>query len=300
MFHNENMRFINNIVINNIKDLLNISNKKQSDLARFLDLPRQSVSRILNNERDITLDELDKIAKYFNIEIKTLYENKGVKLSKKQILYHGSSIKKFVPTYGQGDDRHDYGRGFYLSLDPELAKEWAVCNGDENGYLHKYELDTSNLSVLYLNETYGVLEWLATLVKHRSADSTKKYKINEEKLVKKYLPHNIEKYDVIVGYRADDSYFSFAKNAIKNNIDISLLKKVMKTGDLGYQVFLQSKKAFKQIKEVDNKKGYFEEVDHDEYFIKYEERDHLARERVAKLMDSDENTLQDTIERYLD
>ena len=114
------------------------------------------------------------------------------------------------------------------------------------------------------------------------------------------MPKNIDKYDVIVGYRADDSYFSYAKNAIKNNIDISLLEKIMKTGKLGYQVFLQSKKAFDQIKEVDNTKGYYETVDFDEYFTKYEERDHSARESVADLMDSDENTLEDTIEKYLD
>lgn len=294
------MKNNSNIIIENIKTYLRINNKNQSELAEYLKMPRQSVSRILNNKRDITVQELGKIAYFLNVSANDLYKEKTIKLDKIQVLYHGSYYPKFTPVFGLGDDRHDYGKGFYLSIDPQLAKEWAVCNSEDNGYLHKYELNTSGLSILYLNEKYGGLSWLAVLASHRQADNTKRYKVNSEKLIKKYLPKEIEKYDVIVGYRADDSYFSFAKNAIKNNIDISLLERIMKTGDLGYQVFLQSKKAFSQLKEIKNINGYFEEVDIDEYLLKYEERDHQAREAVSMLMDSDENTLQDTIERYLD
>ena len=294
------MKNNSNIIIENIKTYLRINNKNQSELAEYLKMPRQSVSRILNNKRDITVQELGKIAYFLNVSANDLYKEKIIKLDKIQVLYHGSYYPKFTPVFGLGDDRHDYGKGFYLSIDPQLAKEWAVCNSEDNGYLHKYELNTSGLSILYLNEKHSVLSWLAVLASHRQADNTKRYKVNSEKLIKKYLPKGIEKYDVIVGYRADDSYFSFAKNAIKNNIDISLLERIMKTGDLGYQVFLQSKKAFFQLKEIKNINGYFEEVDIDEYLLKYEERDHQAREAVSMLMDSDENTLQDTIERYLD
>lgn len=42
------------------------------------------------------------------------------------ILFHGTPNKIVVPAFGLGDDKHDYGRGFYLTEDPELAKEWAV------------------------------------------------------------------------------------------------------------------------------------------------------------------------------
>ena len=294
------MKEINNILIKNIKKYLEINRKNQSDLARFLNVPRQIVSRIINGERDITANDLDKIAKYLHVEVDDLYKNNTIKLEKIQILYHGSPEKRFIPTYGLGDTRHDYGQGFYLSFDIELAKEWAVCKSSENGYLHQYELNTNGLTILYLNEKYGVLSWLAVLALHRQADSSKKYLVNAEKLIKKYLPKDIDKYDVIVGYRADDSYFSFAKNAIRGDIDISLLEQIMRKRDLGYQVFLQSKKAFKQIKEIEYKNGYWEEVDRDEYFVKYDERDHQAREDEAALMNSDRNTLKDTIEKYLD
>ena len=67
----------------------------------------------------------------------------------KIILYHGTSDKEIKPTYGLGNDKHDYGRGFYLTDDYKLAKEWAVCRPDErSGWIHKYELDTDGLKIL--------------------------------------------------------------------------------------------------------------------------------------------------------
>ena len=48
-----------------------------------------------------------------------------------------AAAESVTPTYGLGDDRHDYGRGLYLSDDLSLAKEWAVCRPTEqNGWVH--------------------------------------------------------------------------------------------------------------------------------------------------------------------
>lgn len=215
-------------------------------------------------------------------------------------IYHGSPNKICVPQYGLGEDKHDYGRGFYTTLDYELACEWAICLGEENGYVHKYLLDTVGLDILNINEKYGVLTWLATLAKHRSAATSKKYKLNEQKLIDKYYDPEIEKYDVIIGYRADDSFFSFAKQAIRGDVDISLLDEIMQQGNLGYQIFIQSPKAFEHIKEIDmNSEGYYAEVDYQKYSELYNSRDTKARDYVANIIESDRNTLNDTIEKYL-
>ena len=65
------------------------------------------------------------------------------------ILYHGSPNKEIIPTYGLGNDRHDYGKGFYLTESPALASEWSVCNPiEKNGWVHKFMLDTSELNIL--------------------------------------------------------------------------------------------------------------------------------------------------------
>ena len=88
---------------------------------------------------------------------------------KKIILYHGSPNENVVPIFGKGDDRHDYGKGFYLTENIQLAKEWAVCRpNDNNGWVHKYELDTTDLKILDFQEK-NILAWLAELMKHRDA-----------------------------------------------------------------------------------------------------------------------------------
>lgn len=86
----------------------------------------------------------------------------------KIILYHGTPDKIVVPKFGGGDDKHDYGRGFYLTENIELAKEWAVCRpNDTNGWVHKYELETAGLKILDFQQ-HSVLAWLAELMKHRT------------------------------------------------------------------------------------------------------------------------------------
>lgn len=48
----------------------------------------------------------------------------------KIVLYHGTADKAIIPTYGLGNDKHDYGRGFYLTESIELAKEFVQDNID--------------------------------------------------------------------------------------------------------------------------------------------------------------------------
>ena len=40
----------------------------------------------------------------------------------KIILYHGSPNQLVNPVFGGGDDKYDYGRGFYFTENVELAK----------------------------------------------------------------------------------------------------------------------------------------------------------------------------------
>lgn len=104
----------------------------------------------------------------------------------KIILYHGSPEKKFTPEYGKGNDKHDYGRGFYLTDNKELAQEWAVCIPDTiSGWVHKCELDCTELKILDFEEK-GILVWLAELMKHRDADESRRYRVLSKKFIEKY------------------------------------------------------------------------------------------------------------------
>ena len=193
------------------------------------------------------------------------------------ILYHGSEKIIEKPIYGKGNLRNDYGRGFYCTENEELAKEWA-CSNNKNGFSNKYELDLEDLNILYLNsEEYNILNWLAILTKNRTywENST------SSEAAKKYLAENfmidITGYDVIIGYRADDSYFSFAIDFVSGTISYRQLTEAMKLEELGEQVVLISKKAFENISYISNSPA-----DARIYYTKKKDRDRQARKKYRE------------------
>lgn len=167
------------------------------------------------------------------------------------ILYHGSPEIVEVPEYGKGSETNDYGRGFYCTKSSELAKEWA-CPTVKDGFSNKYELDLSELKVLYLNkEGYNILNWIAILLQHRIFPKRSPIARQASKyLLEEFLP-DVSEYDVIWGYRADDSYFSYAKDFLNNTISVGQLAQAMKLGELGEQIVLMTPKAFEKIKFIE-------------------------------------------------
>ena len=203
----------------------------------------------------------------------------------KLILFHGTYNKKVVPTYGYGDDKLDYGRGFYLTNNSELAKEWAVCKPDAtNGWVHKYELDIDGLKILDFQKE-SVLAWLAELMKHRDASDTKRYRMLAKKFIDKY-GIDTSKYDVIKGWRANASYFYIAKEFVKDNIDVDILEELLSLGGLGIQYCLKSELAFSKLKEIENE---LFAVDYAEFNEKYNDRDIITRKKMKELVNSDAN-----------
>ena len=203
----------------------------------------------------------------------------------KIILYHGSPNKVVVPQFGFGEDKHDYGKGFYLTDKIELAKEWAVCRPDEtNGWVHKYELETDDLRILDFQK-HNILSWLAELMKHRDASDSKRYKVLSKKFIAEYGIDTRE-YDVIKGWRANASYFYIAKEFVRDNIDIEILEELLSLGGLGIQYCIKSELAYSKLTEVED--GLIS-VDYSEFNEKYNERDIIARKRMRELADSDAN-----------
>ncbi|MBP5463071.1 MAG: DUF3990 domain-containing protein [Lachnospiraceae bacterium] len=168
-------------------------------------------------------------------------------MERKMILYHGSQNIIRTPAYGQGNRYNDYGLGFYCTESPELAKEWA-CTETNSGYANAYDFDAEGLSILNLqNGEYNILNWLAILLEnrvfHTSAGIAEE---GREYLLSEFLP-KYRSFDVMIGYRADDSYFSFANAFLNNTLSLRQLEKAMTLGKLGEQVVLKSKKAFERI-----------------------------------------------------
>lgn len=201
------------------------------------------------------------------------------------ILFHGSPNKIVVPTYGMGEEKHDYGQGFYLTESIDLAKEWAVCRPNEAiGYVHQYELDMNSLQILDFQEK-GVLAWLAELIKHRDAADSKRYRMLAKKFIEKY---GIETsgYDVIKGWRANASYFYIAKEFVRDNIDMDILEELLSLGGLGIQYCMKSELAYSKLHEVPDS---LVTVDYTEFNEKYNQRDITARQKMRELVDSNAN-----------
>lgn len=164
------------------------------------------------------------------------------------IIYHGSSEIVEIPVYGKGSETNDYGRGFYCTEAVELAKEWA-CPTIKDGFANKYELDLEGLKVLYLNKDgYHILNWIAVLLNNRIFSKRSPIaKQASNYILEEFLP-DISEYDVIRGYRADDSYFSYAKDFLNNTISVGQLSQAMKLGNLGEQIVLMTPEAFSHIR----------------------------------------------------
>lgn len=201
------------------------------------------------------------------------------------ILFHGTPDKIVKPLFGLGDDKHDYGKGFYLTESIDLAKEWAVCRPNEiNGWVHKYILNTNDLKILDF-QNHSVLSWLAELMKHREASDSRRYRMLAEKFIKKY-GIDTSSYDVIKGWRANASYFYIAKEFVRDNIDIDILEDLLSLGGLGIQYCIKSEKAYLQLTEV---KDSLLSVEYTEFNNKYNHRDISARKNMKNLIDSEQN-----------
>ncbi len=213
----------------------------------------------------------------------------------KIILYHGTTDEVVTPFFGGGDDKHDYGRGFYLTENIDLAKEWAVCRpNDKNGWVHKYELDTDGLEILDFKEK-DVLSWLAELMKHRDAADSKRYRVLAAKFIEKY-GIDTASYDVIKGWRADASYFYIAKEFVRDNIDIEILEELLSLGGLGIQYCIKTELAYSKLHEI---KEAIIRVDYEEFNNKYNHRDIEARKNMRDLVDSDRNKVTNVFSTLL-
>lgn len=201
----------------------------------------------------------------------------------KRILYHGSPTIIQAPEFGKGKSYNDYGKGFYCTEHLELAKEWA-CTENTDGYANKYEIDTTELSVLDLSsKEYTILHWLALLVEYRKFRISTPVMKRGVAWLKEHFLIDLAPYDAVVGYRADDSYFSFARAFINNEISLKQLSYAMRLGKLGEQFVLKSPTAFEKIRFVS-----YEIADNTVYYAKRKVRDDEARAAFRAELEKDD------------
>lgn len=198
-------------------------------------------------------------------------------------LFHGSNQIIETPELSQGSIHNDYGQGFYCTRLEEMAKEWA-CKNQKDGFANRYELDLNGLRVLNLSDgNHTVLNWIAILLKNRTFHLRSPIAIDARKYLIEHFAVDTSEFDVVIGYRANDSYFRYAESFVENTLPLRSLNKALALGKLGLQTVLVSEKAFKQI-EFDDA----EPVDRTIYYPKFFKRDTKARQtytsEIAKSM----------------
>lgn len=187
-------------------------------------------------------------------------------------IYHGSDHIIEKPKFGYGKPYNDYGIGFYCTQNPNMAKEWGV-GIDHNGYANRYEIECDGLTILDLNAPgYTMLHWLTILLENREFDTSAPLAAEAKEYLMNTFHLDYKSADIIIGYRADDSYFSFASDFINGAISYRQLCNAMRLSKLGQQFVLKSKAAFEQLEFL----GY-ETADSKEWYKKKAFRDQTAR-----------------------
>ncbi len=186
------------------------------------------------------------------------------------ILYHGSEHIIEKPEYHGGRKNNDYGYGFYCTEYLDMAREWSVAP-DRTGIMNIYEFSMDDLSVLNLNE-YSILTWLSVLLQNRVFQLNTPLAREAYAYLTEEFDIDYGSYDVIIGYRADDSYFSFAQDFVNGTISVAQLRKAMQLGNMGNQIVLISRQSYDHIRYT----GY-EEVDSSIWYPKRKARDDKAR-----------------------
>ena len=201
-------------------------------------------------------------------------------------IYHGSKQIVEVPTFGLGRKNNDFGLGFYCTESLDLAKEWAVSSLSD-GFSNRYTLDTEYLNILNLNSTnYTILNWIAVLLEHRLFSIKTPIARRAKQYLIEHFGVNVNAFDLITGYRADDSYFDFAEAFLNNAITVEQLSRAMRLGKLGEQIVLKSQFAFSKI----TYEG-FEVARKDEFYVLRKARDDEANQTYLDIQEEESDGL---------
>lgn len=187
-------------------------------------------------------------------------------------LFHGSTQIIETPDLSLGKPYNDYGQGFYCTPEEEMAKEWA-CKMNKKGYVNHYSFDTEGMRVLDLTDgEHTVLNWIAVLLQYRTFRLSSPVAEGAREYLIEHFSVQTDAFDVVTGYRADDSYFQYAESFVENGLSLRGLGRALRLGKLGLQTVLVSPRAIDRLTFRDAVP-----VDEKEYYPKFLERDRRAR-----------------------
>ena len=167
-------------------------------------------------------------------------------------LYHGSHIEVKKPDIEYSKLTIDFGKGFYLTEDVDMAKKWA-CNRSRS-VLNSYNVDLSDLRVKTLSPNK---EWLDYVLHYRTGIVSK--------------PFDDTQFDIVIGPTADDKLFTVLDMYTDGLIGDDKMIEVMNCMKLSEQVVFKNQNAidkglkFSESKELVGyeKQHIFSQFQHD-------------------------------------
>lgn len=192
-------------------------------------------------------------------------------------LLHGTDHIIETPDITIGNPHNDYGMGFYCTQADEMAREWA-CKRNTNGFVNIYNFDDTGLKALnLLDGSHTVLNWIALLLQFRTFKLDSEIAIDARDYIIEHYSIDLSSYDMVIGYRADDSYFQYAESFVSNALPLRSLNTALRLGNLGEQTAVISQRGFERLKFLD---AY--PVDKSVYYPKFVARDTTARDTYRK------------------
>lgn len=160
----------------------------------------------------------------------------------KLIVYHGSNDIIDKPKHDGGRRFSDFGLGFYVTTNIEMAKSWACRKKAKNSYVNKYMFNVDGLNSF----TFDLdLNWLLFIAFNRRV-------VENEELINtlKEKYKDIDKYDIIIGPTADDRMFDTLDLFFNNNITLEHCLQALNSMDLDIQYNIRSSKGIEAIEFV--------------------------------------------------
>lgn len=189
-----------------------------------------------------------------------------------KLLYHGSDHTVDHPHLHGSRRYNDYGYGLYCTREWDLACEWSA-GPDRDGYVNTYRIDDRGLRIMRLQgNEYTVMNWLAVLLENRIFDTSSALASEGQRYILEHFRPDYDDSDIIIGYRADDSYFSFAQDFLNGTISVRQLAEAMHLGKLGLQYVLKTERAFERLEFL-----RAEQVPSEQWYSKRSARDQAAR-----------------------
>lgn len=164
-------------------------------------------------------------------------------------LYHGTTNYNLSPSPTFKNPYNDFGSGLYTTPDLIKAREWSMSKYSKNptfSFVYGYTLNIDGLMILDLTQ-YRAAVLAAVLSRYRRVDPKYPIFTHNASMLQSCVNISTDDYDIIYGWRSDDSFFQYIEDFMSGNICEEDLSVAYLLGNLGYQYCIKSELAFSRL-----------------------------------------------------